>query len=377
MRHKGPMPQFVASNNGDRIRLGDIRSARRSAKSRRLAGPFNGVWAWMALLLILLSLVGCTGSTTTEPKAGAPTETSNSGENSPIHVELALNWFPEAEHGGYFAALVKGYYRDAGLDVKILPGAASSAVLQRVARNQVAFGVENADRILLGRAQQADVIALLAPIQKSPRGIMVHADSGFAKIADIADVTLAVNSGAPWVAYLKARAPLANVRFVPYPGSVAQFLVDRKYAQQAYVFSEPYVAREKGADARCLLVADLGFNPYTSVLFTNAETLATQPEVVGKFVSASLKGWQTYLERPEETNRYLQEVNPEMTQGILEYGVQALRPLCLDGLPGSAAIGRMTLERWQTLAGQLVEVGALKSDAVDPRSAFTTKFLLK
>ncbi len=252
---------------------------------------------------------------------------------------------------------MKGYYRDAGLDVKILPGAASSAVLQRVARNQVAFGVENADRILMGRAQQADVIALLAPIQKSPRGIMVHADSGFTKIADIADVTLAVNSGAPWVAYLKARAPLTNVRFVPYPGSVAQFLVDRKYAQQAYVFSEPYVAREKGADARCLLVADLGFNPYTSVLFTNAETLATRPEVVGKFVSASLKGWQTYLERPEETNRYLHEVNPEMTTGSLEYGVQALRPLCLDGLPGPAAIGLMTLERWQTLAGQLVEVG--------------------
>ncbi len=77
--------------------------------------------------------------------------TAGSIDKSPVHVELALNWFPEAEHGGYFAALVKGYYRDAGLDVKILPGAASSAVLQRVARNQVAFGVENADRILLGR----------------------------------------------------------------------------------------------------------------------------------------------------------------------------------------------------------------------------------
>ncbi len=206
---------------------------------------------------------------------------------------------------------------------------------------------------------------------------MVHADSGFTKIADIADVTLAVNSGASWVAYLKTRAPLSNVRFVPYPGSVAQFLVDQKYAQQAYVFSEPYVAREKGADARCLLVADIGYNPYTSVLLTNAQTLATRPEGVARFVSASLKGWQTYLERPEETNRYLQEVNPEMTQGILKYGVQALRPLCLDGLPGPTAIGRMTLERWQTLAGQLVEVGALKTDAIDPRSAFTTKFLPK
>ncbi len=197
-----------------------------------------------APLLTLCLLAGCARSDTTDSKSETSGSSSDATQHpDAAHVELALNWFPEAEHGGYFAALVHGYYRDAGLDVKILPGTASSAVLQRVARNQVAFGIENADRILLGRAQQADVIALLAPIQKSPRGIMVHADSGFAKIADISNVTLAVNSGASWVQYLKSRVPLSNVRFVPYSGSVAQFLVDQKYAQQAYVFSEPYVAR--------------------------------------------------------------------------------------------------------------------------------------
>ncbi len=345
--------------------------------SRSLSAAKQKLGGRLALpILAICALAGCSGSDATGPKIGTDAASSSANQQSEtVHVELALNWFPEAEHGGYFAALVHGYYREAGLDVKILPGAASSAVLQRVARNQVAFGVENADRILLGRAQQADVIALLAPIQKSPRGIMVHAESGFAKIADISDVTLAVNSGASWVQYLKARVPLSNVRFVPYSGSVAQFLVDQKYAQQAYVFSEPYVAREKGADANCLLMADTGYNPYTSVLLTSRETLTKQPEVVAKFVAASLKGWQTYLERPEETNRYLHEVNPEMTLGILEYGIKSLRPLCLDGLPGPSAIGRMTPDRWQTLAGQLVEVGALKADVVDPRAAFTTQFL--
>ncbi|HEV8070966.1 MAG TPA: ABC transporter substrate-binding protein [Planctomycetaceae bacterium] len=344
----------------------------------RLSKLSRGTRAQPLLLFAIFLIAGCTGSDATGAKSATDaTSSSTSRQPAAVHVELALNWFPEAEHGGYFAALVHGYYRDAGLDVKILPGAASSAVLQRVARNQVAFGVENADRILLGRAQQADVIALLAPIQKSPRGIMVHADSGFAKIADISNVTLAVNSGASWVQYLKARGPLSNVRFVPYSGSVAQFLVDPKYAQQAYVFSEPYVAREKGVDVNCLLMADTGYNPYTSVLLTSGETLTRQPEVVAKFVAASLKGWQTYLDLPQETNRYLHEVNPEMTPGILEYGVKSLRPLCLDGLPGPSAIGRMTLERWQTLAAQLVEVGAMKADAVDPSAAFTTQFLPK
>jgi NitT/TauT family transport system substrate-binding protein len=325
---------------------------------------------------LLCLLAGCGGSDATVPKEGAATAAPGTEKDAgAIHVELALNWFPEAEHGGYFAALVHGYYRDAGIDVKIIPGNASSAVLQRVARKQVAFGIENADRILAGRAQQADVVALFAPIQKSPRGIMVHADSGFEKIADISNVTLAVNSGASWVQYLKARVSLTNVRFVPYSGSVAQFLVDPKYAQQAYVFSEPYVAREKGAAAKCLLVADSGYNPYTSVLITNSETLGYQPELVAKFVAASRKGWQTYLERPEETNRYVHEANPEMTLGILDFGVKSLRPLCLDGLPGPSAIGRMTPERWKTLAGQLEEIETIKRGAVEPEAAFTSRFL--
>jgi NitT/TauT family transport system substrate-binding protein len=332
---------------------------------------------WIAFAVIsTLLLAGCAQSDSVRPQSDSKSDSSTgTSRDDTVHVELALNWFPEAEHGGYFAALVHGYYQDAGLDVKILPGAASSAVLQRVARNQVAFGVENADRILLGRAQQADVVALMAPIQKSPRGILVHAKSGFTRIADISNVTLAVNSGAAWVQYLKTRVPLTNVRFVPYSGNVAQFLIDENYAQQAYVFSEPYVAHEKGADAKCLLMADTGYNPYTSVLFTNGETHRTRPEVVARFVAASLRGWQTYLDRPQETNRYLHQVNPEMTLGILEYGVQSLRPLCLDGLPNSATTGQMTLERWQTLVAQLVEVGALKAGSVDPAAAFTTKYL--
>jgi len=293
----------------------------------------------------------------------------------PNEIELALNWFPEAEHGGFYAALVHGYYREAGLKVKILAGGPTSPVIQRVAGNQVTFGIENADRILLARAQEADIVALMAPIQKSPRAIMVHAKSGFKRIEDISGVTLAVNGGAAWVQYLKKREPFRDVRFVPYSGNVAQFLVDEKYAQQAYAFSEPFVAEQKGADAVCLLVAETGFNPYTSVLVTSGETLRGRADLVRKFVAASVRGWQTYLDHPEETNRYIHEINPEMDLKPLEFGAKALRPLCLDGLPGAKDMGRMTAERWRTLATQLVEADVMKAGAVDPLRAFTTEFL--
>jgi NitT/TauT family transport system substrate-binding protein len=331
-------------------------------------------------LLLLLASV-CCAPAGCRP-GDSPSETTKTGgsklsaaPSDQVAVELALNWFPEAEHGGYFAALVHGYYKEAGLKVKILPGGPSASVLQRVASKQVTFGIENADRVLLARVQEADAVAVMAPLQKSPRAIMVHAASKFERIDDLANVTLAVNSGAAWVQYLKKKTPLRNVRFVPYSGNVAQFLVNENYAQQAYVFSEPFVAREKGAAVRCLLVAETGYNPYTSLLVTSGDMIRNRPELVRKFVTASVRGWQTYLERPEETNRYIHEINPEMGLEILAFGVQSLRPLCADGLPSLKVLGNMTAERWKTLAGQLVEADLLTAARVDPARAFTTEFL--
>jgi NitT/TauT family transport system substrate-binding protein len=227
----------------------------------------------------------------------------------------------------------------------------------------------------MARAQEADVVALLAPLQKSPRAIMVHAASKFQRIEDLADVTLAVNSGATWVAYLRKRNLLKNVRMVPYSGNVAQFLVNENYAQQAYVFSEPFFAEEKGAAVRCLLVAETGYNPYTSLLITRGEVLKTRPEMVRKFVDASLRGWNTYLDKPDETNRYIHEINPEVGLDILAFGVKSLRPLCTDGSSGSDRIGEMTLARWKMMADQLIEAEVLPASGTDPSRAFTTEFL--
>jgi NitT/TauT family transport system substrate-binding protein len=229
--------------------------------------------------------------------------------------------------------------------------------------------------VLLARAQEADIVALMAPLQKSPRAIMVHAASKFQKIEDLADVTLAVNSGATWVAYLKKQNLLKNVRMVPYSGNVAQFLVNENYAQQAYVFSEPFVAQEKGAAVRCLLVAETGYNPYTSLLITSGEMLKNRPETVRKFVAASIRGWQAYLEKPEDTNRYIHGINREMGLDILAFGVKALRPLCLAGLPGRDHIGEMTAARWKSMATQLIDAGVLPASGADSSRAFTAEFV--
>lgn len=319
--------------------------------------------------LLVIALCGC-GSRGKQPVA----ETRPGDSPAATKVRLLLNWYPEAEHGGYYAALVHGYYRDAGLDVEIVKGGPSAPVTQQVDNGQMEFGIANADRLLMARAAPAQLVALLAPIQTSPRCIMVHESSGINDFADLKNMTLAMNAD-PFVSFLQRELPLTGVTIVPYQGSVAQFLSDDHFGQQGYIFSEPFVAREQGGDPKTLLVADLGFNPYASVLLTSEDYLREHEDVVGKMVAASVEGWRHYLEQPEETNQHIHDINPEMSLEALAYGVEALVPLARGETEGNNQIGEMSLGRWQQLSRQLEELDAIKPGEVDATKAFTTKFL--
>src|SRR5262249_49023734 len=163
----------------------------------------------------------------------------------------ALNWFPESEHGGYFAASVHGLFAERGVSVDIRPGGPGVPVVPRVASREVDFGVVNADDVVAARAAGVPVVALLAPIHRSPWCVMVHEGSGITRLADLRDLTLAMQAGTPYVGWLEHTVRLEGVQIVPYTGSVAPFLANPRYAQQAYVFSEPIIARAKGGDPRC------------------------------------------------------------------------------------------------------------------------------
>lgn len=329
------------------------------------------------ILPILLTALGCGGkpSAPAQP-ANSPVQPAGGSAELLVSVKLALNWYPEAEHGGYYAALNEGFYREAGLDVEIVKGGPNSPVIPLVARGQPEFGIYNADGLLLGRAQDAPVVALMAPLQTSPRCILVHASSGITDFDGLKTVkTLAISNSQPFYQFLRRHVDLDDVTIVPYSGSVAEFLLKPDYAQQGYVFSEPFVAEQQGSDPRSLMVAELGFNPYTSVLFTSEAYVRAHADVVAKLVEASVRGWQHYLTSPEPTNQYIHEVNPEMSLAALAYGIEALRPLVRGEADDEQGLGSMTRERWQTLADQLVEIEAIERSAVNVDQAFTTRFL--
>jgi NitT/TauT family transport system substrate-binding protein len=292
---------------------------------------------------------------------------------------MALNWFPEAEHGGYYAAVAHGYFKAEGLDVTIIPGGPKVPVVPQVATGQFDCGVDNADKLLLGRSQLADVVAVFVPIQDSPRCLLLHEEAGitnFDQLAAAKDFTLAMNPGQPFAQYLNYKYRMEGITQVPYPGNISQFLLDQRFGQQAYSFSEPFVARQNGAKPTTLMLSETGFNTYTSALVVSRAWLTERRDVVRKLVKASQRGWLHYLANPEPTNAVIHKENPEMGLEILAFGADALRPLCPSVENAGTDWGVMSLDRWQTLVEQMTQAGSLPAGLVTAAEAFSNEFLL-
>jgi NitT/TauT family transport system substrate-binding protein len=319
------------------------------------------------VLICLLLLAGCSDS------ASPGTSTGDSGKAQP--VRLALNWYPEVEHGGYIAAEELGLFRTAAVDVEIIPGGpqAPQVILSELATGRIDFAVSDADNVVKARAAGVPAVALMAPLQTSPRCIMVHKSSGFQTLGDLKDIELAISESRPFALWMKRQLPLTGVRFVPFNGLVGEFVLKRDFAQQGFVFSEPFLAKEQGSDPQVLMVSDLGFDPYASVLMTTESVIAERPDVVRAVVEASVRGWKQYLAEPATVNAAIGRMNDEMTPAALQFGTEQMAPLCRD--PNGTVSCGMTLERWTTLVQQIEEVDDVAPGTVRPEDCFTTRFL--
>ncbi len=309
---------------------------------------------WLLLSLGLLAAAGCKGSEGRGDTAAGP-------------VKLTLNWVAEPEFGGFYAARDGGAFKRAGFEVEILTGGAGVPVLQMVASGQTDFGIASGDEVLIARARGVDVIPLFATYQTSPHGIMAHASRGAQNIADVLQSgTLAVEPGAAWVAYLKKKYGFDKVKIVPYDGGVARFVVDKDYAQQCFITSEPAAARRKGADPKVFLIADEGYNPYNTVLVTRKSLWQEKPEKVRAFVRAVREGWRAYLDDPTAANAVMLKLNTTMDAETCSAAAAAQKPLIENA--ETKKLGMMTRERWEALGKQLLDLGII--DAVPPVDAY-------
>lgn len=280
-------------------------------------------------------------------------------------LTLTLDWVPEPEFGGFYAARESGAFAKQGLDVAIKPRG-QGATWKLVAEGQTAFATTAADQVLIARAQGADVVAIFAVYQTSPQAIMAHAARGFTKIDDVfthpgtleaEDVT--------WLRFLRRKFPDAQVKLTSNSPGIATFLAKPDLSKQCFITSEPLQAAAAGSDPQTFLIADAGYNPYTTVVIASGDMVRKEPETIRKMIAALRDGWRAYLDDPTATNAVMTKLNREMSAGMMAEAARVQRPL----IETDAGLGAMSAERWQTLAQQLVELGVIPKVA-PPEEAF-------
>lgn len=282
--------------------------------------------------------------------------------NAATKTKLALNWKPEPQFGGFYAAASSGAFKKNDLDVKVLSGGSGTPVVQMIAAGQIDFGIVSADEIVIARSRGADVVGLMAVYQTNPQGIMTHEARGFKNIGDVmkSDGTLAMQKGLPYSMFLMKKYGEPKVKIVPYAGGIANFLSDRKFSQQCFVTSEPLDAAKKGAKAKTFLIAEAGYNPYTTVLATRSELIKKNPQLVRAMVESARAGWRDYLDRPDATNKFIQGLNKSMDLATLAASAKAQMPLIETAETKASGLGKMTEARWSELVKQLHEMKVIE-----------------
>ncbi len=284
-------------------------------------------------------------------------------------IKLALNWKPEPEFGGFYAAP----YSKHGLDVEILPGGAGTPTVQMVGAGSVDFGIVSADEIVLARSHGNDVVALFAVYQDNPAGIMAHASRNLTTIGDVfKDGTVALQSGLPYARLLEKKFGFSHVKVVPSPnGDITSFLNDEKFAQQCYLTSEPIAARRKGVSVKTFAISEIGYNPYSTVLATSGESLRKNPDTAKAMVAAVREGWRAYLDDSKPANQEMNKLNPSMDAATFAEVAEVQKPFIETDATRRNGLGIMSKERWETLIAQFKELGDI-SQTIPADDCFRT-----
>jgi len=285
-------------------------------------------------------------------------------------VRLALNWKPEPQFGGFYAAELIGAFKQHNLDVEILPGGSGTPTVQMVDNGRAEFGIVSADELVKLRAKGGDVVALFAVFQTNPQAIMTHEARGLKSLKDLLESpgTVAWQAGLPYVTHFKRNFDLAKLRQVPHTGGLP-FLTSPDFAQQCFVISEPILARQQGHKVATFLIADSGYNPYTTVVITKGSTLRDKPALVAAMTKSILAGWTAYLADPAPPNDVMRKLNPTMDARTFAESAAAQIPLIRTEETAQNGLGSMTTTRWKTLIDQLKTYREIDQD-IDPASCF-------
>ena len=293
-------------------------------------------------------------------------------------IVVQLDWVAEPEHGGFYQAFAKGYFKAAGLDVTIVPGGPNGNVMQKIASGQADIGQSDSTNSILAIAQSTPLIAIGAVFQNDPSVLMLHSENPVTRFEDLNGKTIMARPEWAFLPYLRKKYSI-DFKTIPQNFSVANFIVDKNFIQQGYYIAEPYHITRGGAqEPKYLFAWDAGFDAYT-VLIANKPWAAAHAIQVRAFMQAYIHGWQDYLEGdPTPAHELMKKANANNTDEFLAYSRSKIiqEKLVIGRQNGNAAqIGRIRRERFQTQLNQLEELGILEKDRLKVEQVMTTEYL--
>jgi NitT/TauT family transport system substrate-binding protein len=298
-------------------------------------------------------------------------------------VRFGTNWLAEGEHGGFFQALADGTYKNYGLDVTIVPGGPNVNNRIMLLSKKLDFDIAaNNLQSLDAVANKVPVIAVAAIFQKDPQVFIAHPESRVKTLDDLKPLTLFVSKeGMPtYFQWLKSEHGFNEDNVRPYTSNAQPFLANRNSAMQGYVTSEPFAIEQKAKfKPTVILLADYGFNAYSTFIETRSDLVENKPDLVQRFVDASIIGWYHYLYGDNKAgNALIKKLNPEMTDALLDYSVAKMKQYGIvdSGDAIKNGIGAMSDARMADFFSTMVHAGVVKRD-VDFRKAYTLRFVNK
>ncbi|MBN3763491.1 ABC transporter substrate-binding protein [Burkholderia sp. Ac-20365] len=294
-------------------------------------------------------------------------------------VTFQLNWVAGGSNAGFAVAQTEGYYKDAGLDVTLVEGNGSATTAQLVATNraQIAYADAVAVSQLIAKGAPMKVVSTI--YQSNPNEVSALKKSGIKSVKELVGKKVGVPSGSSQTTmlplFLKANGLSesdVNLINMPMTSMVPTLLQGQVDAILGSIDSYQIQLEAQGAQLNNFRFADYGVPTVSTSIFVNNTYLKDNPDVVKKFIAASLKGWSTALDNPAKAVQSLKKVFPNVSEKTAAAEVAAITPLFCSG--GAKYVGKAEDALWTKSQDLLSQVGLLPAGR-DPKSYYTNDYL--
>lgn len=294
-------------------------------------------------------------------------------------VSFGTNWVAQAEHGGYYQAVVDGTYEACGLDVTILPGGPQVNNSAQLIAGRIEFYMGGTLGQFSAVNEGVPMLILAASFQKEPQILMTHpgAISSFDEISTLDQLIIGDEGFVTYFKFFEKANGWDAAKRVPYTFNPAPFIANPRSAQQGYITSEPFaVEQEAGFKPDIWLLADNGYTAYSTTIVGMRDYVEANPVVAKCFVEGSAKGWANFLYGDNAAAlAKIKEDNPDMSDDKLAFSIETMKQYGIvdSGDSLTMGIGAMTDERMADFFTKMVDVGVLPAD-LDYTQAYTLDF---